>query len=84
MAEQTKDVVDEAAEHLDDVIGEVLNDGLTLDDRRQVLMRLRDNVRELLDETVEALLRGDDLDGDSDDEDDEDEDSEDEEPKAGA
>ncbi len=81
MAEQTN-VVDEAAEHLDDVIGEVLNDGLSLDDRRQVLMRLRDNVSGLLDETVEALLRGDDLDGG--DEDDEDEDGEDEEPKAGA
>lgn len=81
MAEQTKDVVDEAAEHLDDVIGEVLNDGLTLDDRRQVLMRLRDNVSVLLDETVEALLRGDDLDGGDEDDD---EDGEDEEPKAGA
>jgi len=80
MAEQTKDPLDEAVEYLDDTIGEVLSDGMSLDERRQVLMRLRDNVSVLLDETVEALLRGDDLDGDDDDE----EDAEDEEPKAGA
>ena len=78
MAEQTKDPLDEAVEYLDDTIGEVLSDGMSLDERRQVLMRLRDNVSVLLDETIEALLRGDDLDGDDE------EDDEDEEPKAGA
>lgn len=64
MAEQPQEmnVVDEATDHIDGVIAEVLTDDMALEDQRQVLINLRTNVLTLLDEVTDALLAGDDLD----------------------